>query len=296
VLIGPGGLPVLCGFGEHDHGSPEDDVASVGQLLVDLLGHDADTEPASGRPWGRRPDRLRRSLLLIADHACAEPPSRRPSARSLAASIAAASPGASPQVEALHTARHARSSGAVSAVGAGRRRALRWLAGTLCVVVVVAASGRLRAALQGEALPSGTGRAVPSGAGIGASPGTSVRVQGRVSGAPGPCPRPCGPILISGTTVRVGTVRFEVGRPGDRVAVGDWACNGSPSPAVLRPSTGEVFVFPGWAEDGEVTITPTTAVAGGRDLVVEHDALGCSVLAVVLEDGARTHVRTEVRT
>jgi hypothetical protein len=34
------------------------------------------------------------------------------------------------------------------------------------------------------------------------------------------------------------------------VLVGDWRCEGQPQAALLRPSTGEVFVFDGWAAAG----------------------------------------------
>lgn len=46
--------------------------------------------------------------------------------------------------------------------------------------------------------------------------------------------------------------RFAIGQPGDVVLTGDWYCRGSPVPALLRPATGEVFVFdrfPAAAED-----------------------------------------------
>ncbi|MGH9085045.1 MAG: hypothetical protein ACRDYW_06295 [Acidimicrobiales bacterium] len=77
--------------------------------------------------------------------------------------------------------------------------------------------------------------------------------------------------------------------------MGDWACQGAPVPAVLRPSTGEVFVFPGWAGEDAVTVTATTTVAGARDLVVDHDEHGCPVIEIVRGDGARTPLRAARR-
>jgi hypothetical protein len=44
-----------------------------------------------------------------------------------------------------------------------------------------------------------------------------------------------------------GEHRFSVGQPGDRVAVGRWQC-GTPTLALLRPATGEVFRFDGWPD------------------------------------------------
>jgi hypothetical protein len=56
-----------------------------------------------------------------------------------------------------------------------------------------------------------------------------------------------------------GSTRMRVGAAGDQVALGRWTC-GQTAVALLRPSTGEVFRFDGWA-------TPTKsvpAVALGR--------------------------------
>jgi hypothetical protein len=43
-----------------------------------------------------------------------------------------------------------------------------------------------------------------------------------------------------------GSVRMRVGTPGDQIALGRWTC-GQVAVALLRPSTGEVFRFDGWA-------------------------------------------------
>lgn len=47
------------------------------------------------------------------------------------------------------------------------------------------------------------------------------------------------------------TGTFALGEPGDVTLVGDWFCRGSPVPALLRPSTGEVFVFERWPAPGD---------------------------------------------
>jgi hypothetical protein len=43
---------------------------------------------------------------------------------------------------------------------------------------------------------------------------------------------------------------FAVGSPGDLVAVGDWDCDGSATPALVVTDTGGVFLFPAWATAG----------------------------------------------
>jgi hypothetical protein len=40
---------------------------------------------------------------------------------------------------------------------------------------------------------------------------------------------------------------YTIGSPGDLVAVGDWDCDGSATPALVDADTGGVFLFPAWA-------------------------------------------------
>jgi hypothetical protein len=89
----------------------------------------------------------------------------------------------------------------------------------------------------------------------------------------------------------LGTQRFEAGVGGDRVAVGDWDCDGVVTPAVLRPATGSLFVFDGWATEGkDVSIAPTRTIAGGVDVVARDHGNGCSTLVVVRDDGTEEEI------
>lgn len=56
-----------------------------------------------------------------------------------------------------------------------------------------------------------------------------------------------GEVLVTDNAVTADGVSFTVGRPGDRLAVGDWTCDGAVTVRLLRPSTGELFEFDGWA-------------------------------------------------
>jgi eukaryotic-like serine/threonine-protein kinase len=102
------------------------------------------------------------------------------------------------------------------------------------------------------------------------------------------------PIRIDGAEVIVGDRRFVAGEPGDVVVVGDWACTGTATPAVLRPGTGEVFVFPAWPAQGEdVVVSVTGAVPGAVSLHARPGPEGCTVLEAATADGTTVVVETQ---
>lgn len=80
--------------------------------------------------------------------------------------------------------------------------------------------------------------------------------------------------------ITINNERYAVGEPTDEMAVGDWNCNGKTTLALLRPSTGEIFVFDEWPAAGKdakprtlQTGSPTTGLRA-----VRKDA--CDVLTV----------------
>ena len=66
------------------------------------------------------------------------------------------------------------------------------------------------------------------------------------------------PLSIAGNVVAWNGLRFAVGSPedGDVVLVGDWDCDGIATVAAWRPSSGDLFVFDGWAGPGEGEVLP----------------------------------------
>ena len=88
--------------------------------------------------------------------------------------------------------------------------------------------------------------------------------------------------------VEAGSERWAVGRPGDLVATGDWACQGTTTLALLRPGSGEVFVFDGWAGPGaELAATALARVEGAFALrTADLDADGCPELLVERTGGS----------
>ena len=167
-------------------------------------------------------------------------------------------------------------------VGAlGLRRVGVLAGGVLAVAVVVLGASWLRPV--SSAGPSGPGPQVLEGASSSSTSTSSVPEAVRVW--------PDEPVEIDGTEVRTGGHRWTVGAAGDLVAVGDWDCDGTPTPAVLRPSAGQLFVFEGWASDsGELA-----AVAGpaAPSDAVSFVAGGCGEAIVTTAGGSQVTVPTE---
>jgi hypothetical protein len=113
-----------------------------------------------------------------------------------------------------------------------------------------------------------------------AGPGADVDGDG--------CPEP---LVVEGGTVDAGVARWSLGEPGDLVAVGDWDCDGDASAALLRPPTGDVFVFSAWADEGEpVTVSSTQRVDGAVGIRAEPGDQGCDRLVVDLAGGGSATV------
>lgn len=72
------------------------------------------------------------------------------------------------------------------------------------------------------------------------------------------------PVTLDGRIAELGGVQYAIGRDGDAVALADVDCDGIDVPVVYRPSTGEVFVFAGWAVDAATEARTTMVVDGGH--------------------------------
>ncbi len=255
VLLGAHGRVRLCGLGPGDpDAEPADDVAALGRLLTDLLGDGIEAEPIPDRRLQRGPRSawLRRALLLLADQASAEPASRRPTARRLAASLEALVPEPRP--------------GPRRPVGKGRMPARAALAATgAASVVVLAVLG----------MGGGSDRPTPPPACV-ADPRDG---QGCADA-----------VAVEGHLVVVDGVRFRVGEPGDEVVIGDWDCDGRSTPVLLRPATGEVFTFDGWADDRPLRAPALGTVSGA---VRVRPPAGCGSVVVDLEGGEVVELEVE---
>ena len=101
---------------------------------------------------------------------------------------------------------------------------------------------------------------------------------------------PAEPVEIVGTEVRTGGHRWSVGSPGDLLAVGDWDCDGTATPAVVRPSSRRLYLFDGWATEG-ADLTATAGPPVPPDATaIEPD--GCGAVTLRTADGAAHRIET----
>jgi len=92
-------------------------------------------------------------------------------------------------------------------------------------------------------------------------------------------------IDVSGTSITAGSASYDIGEAGDRVALGDWDCDGLTTAGLVRPATGEVFLFDGWAgADGAVTVEAASVVPGAQDLEPGEAGAACAGPTVRLAD------------
>lgn len=113
----------------------------------------------------------------------------------------------------------------------------------------------------------------PAGCAIAPQPGPDTDGDG--------CPEA---VALDGRVATVGNVSVELGRDGDLPVLADHDCDGVVTPVLLRPETGEVFVFEAWSLDQPVEVDAATVVPGaGR---IDAGATACHTVTVT--DGSGT--------
>jgi hypothetical protein len=98
------------------------------------------------------------------------------------------------------------------------------------------------------------------------------------------CPEPW---WTSEGRLHAGGRTYAVGASGDLVAVGDWDCDGSATPALVEAGTGGVFLFPEWATaEAEVHVDAAGIVPQPQAVTVVDGGDGCQSLEVAGPAGA----------
>ena len=276
VLLASARHPVLCGFGDAtDQATAGDREADVAALieLVELVAVSVDT--TMGRAARRRARRLRRL-----------PAEMRRAAVSPTAAAVGARLGrvAGPATTRPSAATHHRSPAA-----AGSRRIVGRVAALMLVPAVVAVALVVRARPADPPAPR-PGEVATGGIAVGAdhpsattdSPATPPTTTFRASTEPGARTAPG--VVAGGST-------YEAGDPGDRIVVADWTCTGEPSVLLLRPATGDLWLFASLpAPDEAVTAQHVATVTGAREIVVDAIDTACPPLVVTDERGVRHDV------
>lgn len=319
AILGPPGAVALKPnvSGTVEGAAPEQDVSALGRLLLDALG--------TGDPFGclrlaltaRERQGWRRFLPL--------PPPASPAAALRELALEAAAATADGPTASTLSKRFARVAGHA---GPGRRRppaaVVRATALAVAGAAVVVAWSTLRPAVHSEPRVVGSPATAPPSA---PGPGAPVVDEAAPEPSPSPpaarlwpppppptgaCPGPGGSgggkqdpappgvagencrdtVVVSDGIVRSGSRRFAVGSPGDLIVLGDWNCDQATTPAVLRPSTGGLFVFDQWAGATESQrARPVRVVEGAVGL----EPRGCGHAAVHLSDGSVVVVDTSGR-
>jgi tRNA A-37 threonylcarbamoyl transferase component Bud32 len=185
----------------------------------------------------------------------------------------------------------------------GRRRlGLAWMA-ALVAVLVLGVVGGVAGARAIRPLDDGASPPEPAPAPTEGDAGDDAGDDAPDAGGPAPAwpascdvPSPAGPdvdgdgcpdpVELDGRSATVGSVRVSLGEEGDLVVLGDWDCDGTATPALLRPSSGEVFVFPRWSLDEPLEVAASTVVPDASAISAGEGA--CPDLLVRTPEGDRT--------
>ncbi len=225
IVLGADRRPILCDLSQAGDQDPSIDVAALGAVIHECLDQIGDGKPST-----------RKALAALADRASHTDPEKRPSAAALAA--------ASRQLVQTSQPTAGRSSGSSIKVLAGAAV----LMAALAVLFWPSADDPLAIATLDEALPvtnppSPAPALSTQAADRPTTPSTTVAIE----------------IPVEPLVLEHDGFRYAVGQSGDSAAIGDWDCDGAETAAILRPHSGQVYLFDTWPTDSETArVTPLT--------------------------------------
>lgn len=95
-------------------------------------------------------------------------------------------------------------------------------------------------------------------------------------------------VSVDATFIDAGRQTFEVGQSGDALSLGDWNCDGQVTPGLVRPGTGEIFLFESWPDGPTgITVDASTVVPDAERLDPGPTDGPCAPPTVVLRGGGR---------
>ena len=98
-------------------------------------------------------------------------------------------------------------------------------------------------------------------------------------------------VRIVDGVVQVEDQRWAVAGADDSIAIGDWDCDGRATPAVYQRATGDVFVFPAWADSsGPLEVEAAASVPGADQIGASSGDEPCPELTVEMPGGERRTV------
>ena len=259
VIVGDGNTPVLCGWGTARSSTTgaapggADDVRDFGLLAGRLVGD-------AGDPVARR-------LRVLAANATVGDASQRPPMIAIAAALdTLATPPATERRRAWRPA--------------GLRRSVAVIAS----VATVAAAATVALLVFDPAVrsPAGSHPGAPptSPPVVSLTPRATTTTAASTPAAVRVWPREAPVVEHDGA-------RWVVGEPGDRAFQVSWGCAPGGRLALVRPSTGAVYVFDEWPAAGATPAgRPVGRVEGASTLRAgDADGDGCGEIDVVRHDG-----------
>ena len=289
VLVTRNGGPVLCSFGRYSCRGDKGLAAAQREDIRGLTAAVIDSFPIPVAGEGRR---LRRCLQRGRS---GHPPSARALARQLAeavpscrlptwepdASEVVTAPDGTPAVPApgSETSAHVQST-AVDSPAAPKST----VADSPAAPESTAVDSRCERARRRRLRPFAA-VLVAAGVIIGAALWVATgNHPHRRTASPSACPAVdagCRPVADRHGTITTDGRSWSLGQAGDVVVLGRWRC-GPALPALLRPLTGQVWVFTNWATSAAGTPgTPVATLIGATSLVVVPGSHGCDGLAVI---------------
>jgi hypothetical protein len=296
VLVGVDGEAALGQPDTQPGLAPAHDVRCLGELTLWLCGRQEELPPLGVRRLEALRWRITRKqpaegpLIAIARHASAVEPAMRPTAREFADAVRAAArttpptadapqPAASPKATVRARGALSLALAAVTAIGAGAMHGVFFRADHTPVASSTARSTSSAAPVR---TPDPLGSRVWPPSEVIACDEVNATLSGDLDrdGCDEGLDREGA--RLSGTGGAV-----VVGDPDDLIVTGDWNCDRVRTPALLRPSTGEVFMFGQWATPTQPSVAaPVGRVPGARRLVVlDRGSDGCDDLEVETGEG-----------